>query len=106
MKTQNLIQNYFQKIVLTISYGEAGIDPENLKKTFRYDMKSTLRTYSRIETTKFVSAFFRQMVVTTEDELYLTENDVTVETAVALDRILIDTQDRGFGNTRSKKVPG
>lgn len=91
---------------MTFSYAEANVDPENLTQTFKYNMKSTIRIFTSINQTKYVSLFFRKLEVETEKEISYSDEDVILEESIALDNVFIDTQDRGFGNTKSQKKPG
>lgn len=103
---QNKILEIYQQVFLTFSFTEAELLPENLDQTFKYSMKSTIRIFTSINSTKYVSLFFKKIKVETEKEISISDDDVIEESAISLDKVLIDSQDRGFGNKKSSKKPG
>ena len=101
---QNRITGEYQTVYLTFNYVEAALSPENFDSPFEYTMKSTIKTYTSIASTKYINIYFREIEVQT-DEGYVNES-YTIQKSMGFDSAFTDFADRGFGNTKSQKKPG
>ena len=63
---QKKIRAEYQDVYLTFNYVEAALVPENYEDPFLITMKSTIKTFTSIESTKYISIFFREVVIETD----------------------------------------
>lgn len=98
------INKQIGKTYFTFNYVEAAVKPENYDKPFAYTMKSTVKLYGSINSTKIANIYFRETKVKT-DKGFISEN-FDVKTSVTFDGVLTDFLDRGEGKSEVEVRPG
>lgn len=83
------------RIQFTFNYVEAAIKPENFEEPFAYTMKSTIKLYGSIASTKVANIYFRETMVNTDVGVFSEIFDV--KSSVTFDSVLTDFLDRGAG---------
>lgn len=90
-------------IYFTFNYVEAAVKPENYEQPFSYSMKSNVKSYGSIESTKIVNMFFRESQVRTDKGLV--REIFEIKSSVAFDSVMTDFYDRGEGKTKEELRP-
>jgi len=61
-------------------------------------MKSTIKTYTSIQSTKYINIYFREIEV--QSDKGLVSESFTYDRSMGYDSAFTDFADRGFGNTK------
>lgn len=90
---RSAINNQIGKVQFTFNYVEAAVKPENYEEPFSYTIKSTIKLYGSIMSTKIANIYFRETIVNTDVGMLAEMFDV--QSSVTFDAVLTDFLDRG-----------